>query len=288
MARCAREQCGRWRPDFLRIVAARRGVWFEDVWYCSRGCLEAVTRERLIDATTTSWSTIGFGARTMRLGALLLHQRSITTDTLKAALAEQDSTGLRLGEQLLVMEAVPVNDLVRALAAQAGVGYVSDIDPMAVRTGPGGLSRDAVRALGVVPFEAIEHGGERRLKVACSAPLPRLALAALRELTTWKIDPLIVRDDLWQELLDAYGTLDSESTPVLAIHPRTVVEATAHIATAVETGRAVRVQQARCDPFVWVRLEGEEANEDLLLSMDALVKEHAKEHSPWLAEPMSR
>lgn len=283
MARCAREVCGRWRPDFLRIGAARRGVWFEEVWYCSRACFEAVTRERLIDATTTSWSGTGFRARTMRLGALLLHQRSITTETLKAALAEQETTGLRLGEQLLVMDAVAVNDLVRALAAQAGVGYVTDIDPMAVRTGPGGLSRDAVRALGVVPFEAIEHGGERRLKVACSAPLPRLALAALRELTTWKIDPLIVRDDLWQELLDAYGTLD-EGMLVLAIHPRTVVEATAHIATAVETGRMVRVQQARCDPFVWVRLEGEEASEDLLLSMDALVKEH----STWLAEPTLR
>jgi Type II secretion system (T2SS), protein E, N-terminal domain len=284
MARCAREQCGRWRPDFLRIGAARRGVWFEEVWYCSRGCLEAVTRERLIDATTTSWATTGLRARTMRLGALLLHQRSITSDTLKAALAEQETTGLKLGEQLLIMEAVPVNDLVRALAAQAGVGYVTDIDPMAVRTGPGGFSRDAVRALGMVPFEAIEHEGERRLKVACSAPLPRLALAALRELTTWKVDPLIVRDDLLQELLDAYGTVESERIPVLAIHPRTVLEATAHIATAVETGRAVRVQQARCDPFVWVRLEGEQANEDLLLSMDALVKEH----STWLAEPTLR
>lgn len=287
MARCAREQCGRWRPDFLRIGAARRGVWFEEVWYCSRGCLEAVTRERLIETTTTSWSTTGLRARTMRLGALLQHQRAITPDTLKAALAEQENSGLRLGEQLLMMEAVAVNDVVRALAAQAGVGYVTDIDPMTVRTGPGGLSRDAVRALGVVPFEAIEHEDERRLKVACSAPLPRLALAALRELTTWKVDPLIVRDDLWQELLEAYGTVETERMPVLAIHPRTVLEATAHIATAVETGRVVRVQQARCDPFVWVRLEGDEANEDLLLSMDALVKEQAKEQS-WLAEPMSR
>jgi hypothetical protein len=284
MARCAREQCGRWRPDFLRIGAARRGLAFEDEWYCCRACFEAVTRERLIDATT-SWTQTGIRGRTMRLGAVLLHQRSIKADTLRAALKEQEDTGLRLGEQLLIMNAVDPDDLVHALAAQSGVGYVLDIDPMTVRTG--GLSRDAVRALGVVPFEAIEYDDERRLKVACAAPLPRLALAALRELTTWKVDPLIVRDDLWQELLDAYGTVESERAPVMAIHPRTVVEATAHIANAVETGRAVRVQQARCDPFVWVRLEGEQASEDLLLSMDALVNEHVKEHS-WLAEPMSR
>ena len=88
-------------------------------------------------------------------------------------------------------------------------------------------------------------------------------------------------------MMTAYGTVETDGMPVLAIHPRTVLEATAHIATAVETGRMVRVQQARCDPFVWVRLEGEEANEDLLLSMEALMKEQVKEHS-WLAEPMSR
>ncbi len=286
MARCAREQCGRWRPDFLRIGAARRGVCFEESWYCSRVCFEAVTRERLIDVTT-SWSSTnmrGRSSRSMRLGTVLLTQRSITADTLRAALAEQQNTGLRLGEQLLIMEAVPPQELLRALAAQAGVGYVTEIDLMTVRTGPGGLSRDAVRALGVIPFEAIEHDESRRLKVACAAPLPRLAIAALRELTTWKVDPLIVRDDLWCDLLEAYGTVDTERTPVMAIHPRTMVEATAHIALAVETGRAVRVQQARCDPFVWVRLEGEQANEDLLLSMDALMKEQ----STWLAEPMSR
>ena len=95
MARCAREQCGRWRPDFLRIGASRRGVSFEEVWYCSRSCFEALTRERLIDATTTSWSQVGLRARTMRLGAILLHQKSITGDTLKAALAEQETSGLR-------------------------------------------------------------------------------------------------------------------------------------------------------------------------------------------------
>ncbi len=282
MARCAREQCGRWRPDFLRIGSARRGLTFEDVWYCSRGCFEAVARERLIDATT-SWSTSNIRGRSMRLGTILISNKAITGEALRAALAQQQDTGLRLGEQLLLMEAVAPHEVLRALAAQAGVGYVTDIDTMSVRTGPGGLSRDAVRALGVVPFEAIEYDDVRRLKVACTAPLPRLALAALRELTSWSVDPLIVADDLWQELLNAYGTMPTERLPVMAIHPRSMIEATEHIVHAVETGRAVRVQQARCDPFLWVRLEGSQANEDLLLSMDALVKEQS-----WLAEPTLR
>ncbi len=45
MARCAREDCGRWRPDFL-LLGKGRGVWFEEAWHCSRGCVEAIARDR--------------------------------------------------------------------------------------------------------------------------------------------------------------------------------------------------------------------------------------------------
>lgn len=273
MARCAREECSRWRPDLLLdlslIGRARRGVRFEESWYCSRACLEAVARDRLVDATMT-WGSGGIHGSAMRLGAVLRHQRAITQDMLRDALAEQQETGLRLGEQLIEMGAIGVHDVIRALAAQAGVGYLPEVDPQIVRSGPGGLSRDAVRALGVVPIEASQ--ALRTLKVACAAPLPRLALAALRELTGWAVVPFVVDDETCLVLLEAYGTVPGEQ-PVSVVRPRTVVEATAHIARAVETGRAVRMQQARCDPFVWVRLEGETAREDLLLPMELVARE---------------
>lgn len=270
MARCARETCGRWRPDLWPLRRAR-GVWFEDAWHCSRACVEAIARERLMDVTT-SWGSPGIHASAMRLGAVLLHHRVITSAILQEALREQKQTGLRLGEQLVQMSRANTHDVIRALAAQAGIGYLADVDPAIVRTGPGGLSRDAVRALGVVPIDASTEA--RRLKVACAAPVPRLALAALRELTGWAVEPFIVSDDTCRRLLDAYGTAPQEPR-VSVVRPRTVVEATSHIGHAVETGRAVRMQQARCDPFVWVRLEGNEAREDLLLPMDLFAREHA-------------
>jgi len=270
MARCARETCGRWRLDLWTIRRRGRGVWFEDAWYCSRACVEALARERLMDVTTT-WGSPGIHASAMRLGAVLLHQRVITGTTLQEALREQKETGLRLGEQLVRMARMTGHDVLRALAAQAGTGYLADVDPAIVRHGPGGLSRDAVRALGIVPIDA--NTENRRLKVVCAAPLPRLALAALRELTGWAVDPFVVSDDTCHRLLDAYGTAPQEPR-VSVVRPRTVVEATSHIGHAVETGRAVRMQQARCDPFVWVRLEGDEAREDLLLPMDLFVGEH--------------
>lgn len=269
MARCAREDCGRWRPDFLLIGKARRGVRFEGEWYCSRACVEGLARERLIDATLT-WGSGGIHGSAMRLGAVLLHMRVISRDTLYEALRLQKRSALKLGEQLIEMGVLQIHDVVRALATQAGTGYLPDVDPALVQHGPGGLSKDAVRALGVVPFEANQQ--LKRLKVACAAPLPRLALAALRELTGWTVDPFIVSDATCRVLLEAYGSVPSEH-PVSVVRPRTVVEATAHIARAVETGRAVRMQQARCDPFVWVRLEGDEAREDLLLPMELFAHE---------------
>ena len=58
---------------------------------------------------------------------------------------------------------------------------------------PGGLSRDVVEALGVVPIEADAERG--RLSSPVAAPLPRLALAVLRALVTATVEPLLVGDD---------------------------------------------------------------------------------------------
>ena len=57
-----------------------------------------------------------------------------------------------------------------ALAAQSGVGYLTGIDMESVRDAPGGLSPNAVRALGLVPVSEVEDG---RIRVACAAPVPR-------------------------------------------------------------------------------------------------------------------
>jgi type IV pilus assembly protein PilB len=214
---------------------------------------------------------------TLHLGTLLLHRQAVSRELLHAALREQRETGLRLGEQLQRMGVVTNDDLLRALAAQAGVGYLSSIDPARVSGAPGGLAPEAVRALSLVPFEVTADG--ERVRVASAAPLRRLALSALAEMTGLRVEPFIVSDEVFRGLLAAYGSARHDA-PATASGVRTVSDAAARIARAAEQGEALRMQHTRCDDYVWVRLQGRERSEDLVLSVAPPAEERT-----WLAAP---
>jgi hypothetical protein len=264
--RCAREVCARWTPDLRLFRRHARGVTFEEQWFCSVDCVEAEARERLERATVPSVGPAR-DRKASRLGALLLHSRSITPAALAAALDEQKTSGLRLGAQLCLMGATTRREVLRALATQFRVGFLPVVDPACVRNAPGGLSGDAIRALGVVPLEADEP--RRQLKVACAAPLPRLALAVLRELTGCAIEPLLVDDEQLLALTRAYGTAQHAGA-VQVTRTASLGDAAHHIAEAIRSGRARRVQPVRCEPWVWVRLEGDQAPEEIVLPVDAV------------------
>jgi hypothetical protein len=283
--RCAHEPCARWVPDFLALRPGN-GLAFDEAWYCSRPCLEAEARIRLERAPSPG-ETVGRGQNVSRIGALLVHRKLITTATLADALGRQGVSGRRLGAELVDMGAIQPVDLLRTLATQARAGYLTTVDPARVRTAPGGLSRDVVEALGIVPIEADEERG--RLVVACPAPLPRTALTVLRALVVATVEPLLVSDDVAAALLAAYGTTPAHAPQVTRVV--SLRDATAHIAMAIASGRARRVQPVRCEPWVWVRLDGGSTPEEIVLPSRAVqVPERAahghvitKEGASWQA-----
>jgi hypothetical protein len=285
--RCAHEACARWAPAFLANRPGR-GLMFDEAWYCSQPCLEAETRSRLEQAPAPG-PAIGRGQNVSRLGALLVHRKLITTAILGEALIGQGASGRRIGAELVAMGAIQPAELLRTLATQARAGYLTTVDPARVRTAPGGLSRDVVEALGVVPIEADDERG--RLVVACAAPLPRLALAVLRALVTVTVEPLLVGDDVAAALLEAYGTAPAHAarvTRAVSLH-----DAAEIIALAISSGRARRVQSVRCEPWLWVRLDGGATPEEIVLPSRAVrVPERGahgrlvtKEGASWLAAP---
>ena len=119
----------------------------------------------------------------------------ITQAQLGEALQSQRRSGLRLGAELQRLGYVGSPVVVRALAAQAGMSYLTTVDLALVRRAPGGLSANTVRALGLVPFEA--DADRRLLHVICTAPPPRAAFRALAGQAGWTAQPYLVDDALW-------------------------------------------------------------------------------------------
>ena len=263
MARCARSECGRWRPDSL-VRRRRVGVHFDGLWFCCGECLAGHTEDVLSSDHRPAPALAP--AAPMKLGKVLVQQQAVTADLVDLAVREQRQSGRRLGEQLLDMGLLSRGQLLRALAAQSGTGYLAHIDPQRVVDGPGRLSPETVRLLGVVPFE-MSHDGQR-LAVACVAPLPRASVLALREITGARVDAFVVADTDWQGLATAYGTRRRPTEPrVPTTTLRSIADAAVRIAATASRGGADRMQHARCEPFMWVRLEGQGRQEDLLVPL---------------------
>lgn len=256
MPRCADADCRRWR-----LVGA---LQFNDNWYCSRDCVERAALIGLEQplAAAAKRSTLP----PLKLGVLLRHAGVVTQAQLESALGAKARTGLRIGEQLEQMGFVDADVVLRALATQAGVSYLSSFDVSRVKRVPVSMSPAMVRALGLVPFEADEVG--KRLRVVTSAPVPRAAIRAMNKLTGWTIDVYLVKDSAFEAALDAY----QPATPPTASDAdlvRTLTAAASLVADRAERDRTITMKHAACDEYVWVRVEGSERVSDLLVEKEA-------------------
>lgn len=241
------------------------GIRMNDEWYCSRACVEAAAREGLGERVRPSAAIAPLPP--LKLGVLLRSMGAITEAQLELALAMQRTSGLRLGEQLQQLGFVGPDPILKALAAQSQVSYLTSFDVTRVQRGPGQLPPETVRALGVVPFEADE--ARKRLKVICAAPVPRTALRALVKLTGWTPEPYLVDDSIWELAVALYqpahagarGQAQAQAQRVGNVH-----DAAAQVAATAARDRAVTMRHADCDECVWVRVEGRERVTDFLVA----------------------
>jgi hypothetical protein len=251
--RCAEPACGRWRPFVLASLQ------LNGRWYCSRACVEVAARTGLDDVSARRAAE---SESPFSLGVLLRHFGEVSDAQLHDALTTQGESGLRLGEQLITLGWATSDSILRALAVQASVRYLTKFDTSMVRPEAAVLPTVMVRALGLVPFD-IDHDN-KRLSVACSAPVRRASLRALTALTDWTPEPFLVQDRPWREALDAYRP-QSASDATDAVTVASVGAAAAHVANAALRTRAVTMRHASCTPYVWVRVEGASQVSDLLV-----------------------
>jgi hypothetical protein len=265
VARCARNGCDRRRPDLLAVYG-RWGLFLDQEWYCSTRCVEATIRERVQDlplvepAWVQAW-------RPVKLGLLLMKQVGLTKAVIDAALAEQEKMRAPFGQTLRQLGLVTTDDVLKALATQAGVRYLKSVDPARLAGRPGGLARDTVKTLGIVPVAADYR--RRELQVACAAPIPGHAVRALARLTKMAVEPMLVADDALPGLINVYANAGGRSSRIIGA----VCDAKsgpARVAQIAKSQRNVVMTQERCDPYVWVRLENGAAKADVLMTLPEL------------------
>ena len=269
MAHCSRESCRRWRPTLI-VRWAGLGLTVDGEWFCSNGCVEADAVRRLRNARSRELAP---RAPALRLGAVLLHQGVVTLRQLSEALEAQRTSGLRLGAQLQTLGHASREVVLRALSAQNGISYLATIDTAAVRSAPGGLTSDEVRALGIVPFRE----SDEEVLIACAAPVPYSAIGALQVLSGRKVQPYLVADDDFARLAEEYGAAapSARSNTV-----RDVSDGASRIAALAAEAGDVVVKEAHVNPFTWVRIDANGRVSTLLVPP---YSEDVKENAEWLA-----
>jgi hypothetical protein len=262
VAQCALRTCGRQVPDFL-MTWARIGTFIDRHWYCSIRCVEEAVRQRITSLPPVE-PAYNQGWRAMKLGSLLMQQVGLTRDVVEAAAAEQQHRGVPIGRTLRDLGLVSAEDVLKALATQAGVRYLATVNPQVVAHRPGELSRELVRALGIVPIAA--DARRREMQVACAAPVPGLAVRALTRLTNWAVEPLLVTDETMPQLVELYDTGRGRRLPADdAICDRTA--GLRLVARIAKRRRSVKIGHERCDPYVWVRVASDGTSADVLMAM---------------------
>jgi hypothetical protein len=270
MARCSRDSCRRWRPESaVRLLGL--GLKVDGAWFCSDRCVEADATRRLEDVRTREVSR---QTPSLRLGTVLLQQNGVTARHLTDALRVQRQSGLKLGDQLQKLGYSSREAVLRALAAQSGVRYLSTIDQSSVRSTPGHLSSDEVRALGIVPFS--ENGD--RLQVACTAPVPYAALDAVTTLIGRTVEPYLVSDEDFERLQSAY--VEGSDGSVTTTTVKDIKAGASQIAGLVAEAGDVTMKEANLDAYTWVRIA---ANGRISTLLVPPYPQQLEEHDAWLA-----
>jgi hypothetical protein len=276
MAVCAAEGCRRWCPDILAFHS-RMGFRMDQEWVCSTGCLEDVVRARLVQ-TLQPTDVMPEPLGPLKLGGLLVHYGMLKLQDLKQALSEQRRSGLPLGAQLRHLGLCSSEDVLRALATQSGVSYLQSLDLACLRRQPGRLSREAAQALRLVPFEAREP--EQKVKVVCLAPVPRVAIHAMHELTGYTVEPFLVADELWPSVVAAYHEAQKVASSTVRSFVCDREAAVSHVVKSAARVRTLQLRRAHCHPYTWLRLEGAGLVEDLLVPDGHRVQEDSWEALP--------
>ncbi len=145
------------------------------------------------------------------LGEIFIHDRVTTPDVVGAALARATTTGERLGEALVALGAVTNEDVLRALAKQQGLPFLSRDELPSALPVVKNLSAKYLRQYTVCPI-SVENG---LLTVATADPLNPVIVDDLRHSTGLAVKVVVSPVEAVTEAIDR--TYDGAATPLQRI-----------------------------------------------------------------------
>src|SRR5881409_2834886 len=146
-----------------------------------------------------------------RLGEILVHERMTTPDVVEKALARARTTGERVGEALVALGAVKDDDVLRALAQQQNLAYLSRDELPSPLPIVKNLSQKYLRQYVVCPVSV--EGNV--LTVATADPLNPVIVDDLAQSTGLTVKVVVSPADAIVEAIDR--TYDGVATPLQRI-----------------------------------------------------------------------
>src|SRR5438067_9262513 len=146
-----------------------------------------------------------------RLGEIVVHERLTTPEVVDQALARAKTTGERVGEALVAMCAVQTEDVLRALARQQNLAYMSRDELPSPLPIVKNLSPKYLRQYTVCPV-SMENG---LLTVATADPLSPVVADDLRQFTGLAVKLVVSSRESIAEAIDR--TYDGAASPLQRI-----------------------------------------------------------------------
>lgn len=140
------------------------------------------------------------------LGEILIDNGSVTEDELNVALAQQNSTGGRLGEVLLKLNLIRATDLLKAVAEQNNVEFI-DLDTISIDPDVlGRMTSGRCRRLNAVP---VKRNADGSMTVAMANPGDLFAIDDISAILGVKVRPAQADLSQLNSLLDRidYGSV---------------------------------------------------------------------------------
>lgn len=256
---CALRSCGKKR--ILSRIGRQPGIRRNDKWFCSGECLSRALLAGLSNLPESRVTYLKHRPR-FTLGLVLLSQRCLTEEQLRAAFDRANRFGEPIEEALVNLRFVTESQIAAARATQWGYPVfrrTSNTEPV-----EGIVPPTLLRTYGAVPLHYSPL--KKQILLGFVDRVQHALLSAIEQVTGNKVEVCFITPSELRKQLD--GNLCSAFEEVVFEERLTSREIASTVQRMMEHLIPFEVSFADCADYFWTRLIGRRRKVDLLFRMD--------------------